>query len=83
MCQCHSQHLMRADLLMNRSWAVVCESNIFVCYILVDMNAKCERALGRFGLKCLTRCPRLCCLLDVHDFAIFEMWGKAERTQTT
>jgi len=39
-----SQHLMRADLLMNRSCTVVCESNIFVCNSLIDMNAKYERA---------------------------------------
>ncbi len=44
MCQCHSQHLMRADLLINRSCTVVCESNIFVCNSLIDMNAKYERA---------------------------------------
>jgi hypothetical protein len=38
------QHLMRAELLMNQSCTVVCESNIFVCNSLIDMNAKYERA---------------------------------------
>ncbi len=40
-CVLVQMHLKRAGALMNRSWKSLCESDIFVRNILVDIYVKC------------------------------------------